>query len=348
MKSEIELLNSYLVKNIGEKMKFLEENILDSVKLPLNLKRKYSTVRVELMDHNCVLLFPTKKINTREFLRELQRIHSKLSESTNYSFNIIVILPKTQKNIIAFFIEHRIPFIIGNKQIYLPFIYLDIQYFENNIEKFTPSYQLIFLYILYSSNNDVFNSTTLAEKTNLTEMTVRRALKYLEELQLIFELDISKNQLYMRTFSKRESFERAKDYLIHPILKKLHFDRNEIDLEFNFNNMYPFSGEMALSELTNIMYNNFYGNIYAMSNKDFKKTSKYNELIENSSKSLFDFQDSFSLELWRYDPKILSKICYPNVNCVDVVSLWMILKDIYDERIQKELEFLLNDYFEEE
>ena len=131
IRTEIDLLNSYLTKNIGAKMKILEEDILDSIKLPLFLKRKYSSARVEFMDHNCLLLFPTKNINTRDFSREIQKIYSKLNESTNYSFKIIIILPKAPKNIITFFIERRIPFIIGNKQVYLPFVYLDIQYFEN-------------------------------------------------------------------------------------------------------------------------------------------------------------------------------------------------------------------------
>lgn len=346
--NEIEILNSYLIKNMGAKMKIIEENILDNIKIPLILKRKYPSTRVEFMDQNCLLLFPTKNINTKDFLHEMQRIQSKLKESIDDSFNIVIILPKANKNIISFFIEHRVPFIIGNKQIYLPFVYLDIKFVEDEMEKFTPSYQLIFLYILYSSDNAVFNSAILAEKTNLAEMTVRRALKYLEELQLIFELEISKNQLYMRTFSKRETFERAKDYLVTPIQKKLYFNMNEVDIESNHFDMYPFSGEMALSALTHLMYNKTYGNIYAMSNKNFKKKRNYDELLENSSKLPFDFQSTFSLELWRYDPKVLSKICYPNVNCVDVVSLWLILKDIYDERIQMELEFLLNDYFEKE
>lgn len=345
---EIELLNSYLIKNIGFGMKIMEENVLENIKLPLVLKRRYPSALARFMDHNCLLLFPAKDINTRDFLQELQRIESRLSESVNRSFNTIIILPKASKNIISFFMEHRVPFIIGNRQVYLPFIYLDIQPFEEEIEKFTPSYQLIFLYILYSPAHYVFNSADLAIEMDVSEMTVRRALKYLEELQLIVDLGVSRMQIYRRTFNKRETFERGKNYLINPLQDKLYFDGNEIDIDSNHFYKYPLSGEMALSELTNIMYNTYYGDIIAMSSKDFRKKNNHNELLERSSKSPFDFQNTFSLELWRYDPKILSKICYPNNNCADVVSLWLTLKGIYDERIQKELDFLLNDYFEKE
>lgn len=345
---EIELLNSYLIKNIGSGMKIIEENVLENIKLPLILKRRYPSAFVKFMDYNCLLLFPTKNINTREFLHELQRIESRLSELINNSFNTIIILPKASKNIVSFFIENKIPFIIGNRQVYLPFIYLDIQPFEEEIEKFTPSYQLIFLYILYSPSRYVFNSADLALEMDLSEMTVRRALKYLEELQLIVDLGVSRMQVYSRTFNQRETFDKAKNYLINPLQDKLYFDGNEIDIESNQFYKYPLSGEMALSELTNIMYNRYDGDIIAMSSKEFKNKNNHNQLLEISSKYPFDFQNTFSLELWRYDPKILSKICYPNTNCVDVVSLWLTLKDIYDERIQKELEFLLNDYFDKE
>ena len=104
--NEIEILNSYLIKNMGAKMKIIEENILDNIKIPLILKRKYPSTRVEFMDQNCLLLFPTKNINTKDFLHEMQRIQSKLKESIDYSFNIVIILPKANKNIISFFIEH--------------------------------------------------------------------------------------------------------------------------------------------------------------------------------------------------------------------------------------------------
>lgn len=348
LNKKIELLNSYLIKNVGFRMEVIEENLLENIKLPLVLKRKYPSVLARFMDHNCLLLFPTKKISTRDILQELQRIKSRLNDSLNLNFKIILILPKTSKNIISFFIENRIPFIIGNRQVYLPFIYLDVQPFKEEIEKFTPSYQLIFLYILYSPAHHVFNSAELAMKMNVSEMTVRRALKYLEELQLIVDLDISKIQLYTRTFSERETFEKAKHYLINPLQEKLYFDRNEVNIDSNHFYKYPLSGEMALSELTNIMYNTSFGDIIALSSREFRKNNNYDQLLEMSSKSPFDFQNTFSLELWRYDPKILSKICYFNTNCVDVVSLWLTLKDVYDERIQKELDFLLNNYFDKE
>ena len=102
--NEIEILNSYLIKNMGAKMKIIEENILDNIKIPLILKRKYPSTRVEFMDQNCLLLFPTKNINAKDFLHEMQRIQSKLKESIDYSFNIVIILPKANKNIISFFI----------------------------------------------------------------------------------------------------------------------------------------------------------------------------------------------------------------------------------------------------
>ena len=85
-----------------------------------------------------------------------------------------------------------------------------------------------------------------------------------------------------------------------------------------------------------------------MSSKEFRKKDNYNQLQEEVSKFPFDFQNSFSIELWRYDPKILSKRCYSNVNWVDVVSLWLTLRDINDERIQKELDAILNEYLDKE
>ena len=92
------------------------------------------------------------------------------------------------------------------------------------------------------------------------------------------------------------------------------------------------SGELALLRLSflsgvSIPY-------YASSSQDFKKIDKAKILNEH-----YVFNQNYSVvEIVRYDPKLLVQGKY-----IDVISLYAQFKDSKDERVQIEVESLVNE-----
>ena len=60
------------------------------------------------------------------------------------------------------------------------------------------------------------------------------------------------------------------------------------------------------------------------------------------SEELLDSDEQFRLEVWYYDPKVLS-----SEKAVSLLTLALALQDDLDERVQQELDDALNRYWEE-
>lgn len=93
------------------------------------------------------------------------------------------------------------------------------------------------------------------------------------------------------------------------------------------------SNDLALSRLS--FLNGGSTNYYASSAQNFKTIDK--EEILNAY-DVFD-HDYCIVEIFRYDPKILSQ-----GNYIDVFSLYAQFKDDKDERVQIEIESLVNEH----
>ena len=91
------------------------------------------------------------------------------------------------------------------------------------------------------------------------------------------------------------------------------------------------SNDLALSRLSFLNGRNI--NYYASSMQAFKTISKEKILNEYDV-----FDHSYCVvEIFRYDPKLLSEEKY-----IDVISLYAQFKDDRDERVQIEIESLVN------
>ena len=92
------------------------------------------------------------------------------------------------------------------------------------------------------------------------------------------------------------------------------------------------SGDLALSRLSFLNGTNI--NSYASTAQDFQKIDKAKIL---NAYDVFD-QNYSVVEIFRYDPKPLV-----SGNYIDVISLYAQFKDSKDERVQIEIESLVNE-----
>jgi len=121
---------------------------------------------------------------------------------------------------------------------------------------------------------------------------------------------------------RRDQYERAKPHLLNPVRKRVYVERGELPAGL------PLSGYSALSELT--MLGGTPTETFAFFGKAGELTGT-DTLIDNTAQA--------EVEVWRYDPVILSK--HPGI--VDTLSLLTSLHPGEDERVEQAIDKLLSD-----
>ncbi len=291
-----------------------------SEKLALFLQETYDFFQTEILSCPCILLKPK---NDDLSVEQIKKHLNKIQIFTDAK---LVIIDKRMTNYLkARFLENRIPFIILDRQMYLPFICLDIKnttYKKDKVKKFTPSTQMVYLYFLY--NNSVINATELSEILGVSLMTVSRALNDLYDLNLLtYDLGgkTNRSKKYNRIAS-RDYYYLAKEFLQSPI-KKLVYTKD--DLEDS-----TYAGLSALSNLSMINGENY--NVYAIDKADLDKIA----VVEIEDKAMIEEENLNIVELWSYNPKL-----FTDTENVDLLSLYLSLKDERDYRVQDGLKELL-------
>lgn len=223
-------------------------------------------------------------------------------------------------------IEGGIPFIVENKQCYLPFMgtilteRCDVE--AEPVQKLLPSAQMLLFYYIHRKQKELFSNAAV-EALGVSAMTITRAVRQLEQAGLIRTYKSGVMKIITTDFSRRELFENARGYISSPIKRTVYVPKTTID------NSCLAAGDQALSMMS--MLNPPRIGCYAAS--DSAKWKRYND-------SLVDEENQFELQLWKYDPKVLT-----TEGCVDVLSLAMCYADVADERVEEAIEEMLEVYW---
>jgi hypothetical protein len=308
--------------------KYLKENIDDQVSIepwqknrdiPVFLRDMYKYYSMNLLDTAYLLveiLDETPGVGTIvKHIRQLEGITNRrcvlyFKDITRYR----------RKSLI----QHRIPFVIGEGQIFLPFLGLDLdrvpEYVQAGITRFSSSTQLVFLFFL-NHRDTVINTTKLAELLDQSVMTSSRALNDLHVAKLVsYEVGgkTGRSKEYRR-IGDPEFFREGRKYLKSPVRKVLQVrEVPEGTLE---------AGLTALAAMT--LLNPPKSLVYAVGGKEFRELDVK---VEENTDIVKD-ETLVELQVWDYDPKR-----FGNERCVDVLSLYASLKDVKDERIEQALD----------
>lgn len=310
-------LKKYIEETIGIELKIKAPSKKEVGKLPLYLRNNISLG--EILERE--ILFVSNSDLTPDQYKKQSEIIEKATQKS-----VVFVL----ENIAAYnrkrLVQKKVSFVVPGKQMFIPNLFIDFKEYKNTqikkTETLSPAAQCLLFYFLLGNKITGFNFNEVAKKLNYGNMTITRASNALAQLGLC-EIEGGKGKSLVFAKNKEQIWDDGKEYLISPVSKEVYTDDN-----CNYDSFYR-SGLNALSHYTAI----------AATNKDFYaisyETSK--KMFDKKKIKLVDSPDAgTTLQIWKYDPGILA-----SGNVVDPLSLFLILKDNGNERVQDELQKLI-------
>lgn len=313
----------YLKKLFGNKIQI--HDFSKSTHLPLYLTQKFDFKEASIDKQHTKYILVKPKEKTALNIETLQKQAAQIQKHTNcIPIWIFSAMRTPQRNAL---IQHSIPFIVPEIQLFLPNVLLDLrekEAFEKDYAStFSPATQVVFIYILLNRIQET-NAHQLATHIPYSVATLNRALAELTVRELL-KTEGSNTRKRYRTIQTKEYWEKGKQFLTNPVAKTFYMRAAPRPLGFYCSNAYALERlSWSLNE-TAIAH-------YAASAKTIRQLEKSQFLNEYD---IFDC-DYVTVEQFKYDPAILSASSY-----IDVISLYAQFKDNYDERIQIELDALL-------
>ena len=218
-------------------------------------------------------------------------------------------------------VAQKVNFVIPDKQMFLPSLLIEIKsdrHIGSDLKEAIPPFaQLLLLYHLQIGSIVGANSYGLRDKFDISYGTVNKSLRWLVSKDLI-KLEGTKTKTIQIELSNRELWNKALPMLLSPIEQVYYTDAL---LEGQM-----ISGVNALSSYT--MLNEESRQCWAVTKKELKTLAIVTDKQFGENE----------IQVWKYNPKMLS-----TEGVVDKLSLYLSLKDNEDERIQIELERLINE-----
>ncbi|MDY0235300.1 MAG: helix-turn-helix domain-containing protein [Gudongella sp.] len=310
----------YLKENVDEHITikpWLKNNIF-----PVFLRNSYNFYEMMILGTFCILI---EIIDEMPGIDKLQKHIKQIEKLTDHQ--IVLLYKEISRYRRKSLIENRIPFVIEDGQMYLPFLGLDLkkaqEQVENEVKNFTTSAQLAYLYFLYNKQ-DIVNMTEFAEKFGFTKMTASRALNDLYQANLItYEIGgkTGRSKKYKR-IADPDYFLKGRIYIKSPVKKTVYAKTTPLGALT--------AGFDALAKLS--MLNAPENPVIAVSRQQYDKEKI--EIIKN--KDVIRDAQLVELQIWDYDPKLFSDKLH-----VDLLSLYASLKEENDERVEQALEEVL-------
>lgn len=226
-------------------------------------------------------------------------------------------------------IEKRIGFAEPFRQLYIPQLFTQIRDGHGKetmrgspAQILKPPAQFLLLYHLQVSGLEELPFLQIARQLHYSPMTVTRAVQELIGLGIV-QVEGTKEKSILFTGQGRRLWDKALPYLASPIRETWYNDK-PVENEYTRS-----GGEMALARYS--MLSTPDRQTYVIGKDAFRRT-------KSSLVGLHQKYGDHTLEVWHYDPTILSP-----TNEVDKLSLYLTLQDHEDERIQGALRNMINE-----
>jgi DNA-binding MarR family transcriptional regulator len=306
---------NYIEKTLGIKVK--QEPWVREHELPYVLTDRYDFEQVWLGSVRALFVTPRAKLDQLASLKKQIARIQKVEQ-----IPVVIVLKSISRSRREYMIRARIPFVVPDVQLYLPFMGMALleRYADDDasVDRLSPSAQVLFFYYLYQ-NRDTLVISEATKDLAFSGMTFTRASRQLEGTGLFTSEKRGVQRVLIGQSTGREMLEAMKPYLISPVRKRIYVDRELLPPGL------PASGLSALSGLT------------ALNPPELECFAAYGRLSEwAGTDELMDAETQAMVEIWKYDPTALSKN-----GMVDVLSLDASLADIEDERVEEALEALL-------
>ncbi len=312
----------YLMDTFGIRVLVQKNNVTSLNNLPFHLKKGYEIVFVLLQGQELVFVKPTISDypSPDQLKRQMEQIEKIIQLPGVFVFDRINTYARKRM------IQNRTAFIIENRQVYIPYIFLDLE--ESKAEKqvrdfLSPSSQCVLIYHLIVGSLEGTNLTAIANLLGYSSMTVTRSVKELEKFALC-RLTRAKDKRIIFDLDKEKLWYQARDYMKSPIQKKSWIDDKPENPQLLLSGISALAGYSNISEDRNMSYAT-----------SVKKSKQLNLEIGTYGNSLE--YGNYCIEFWKYDPQLLGQS-----EMVDPLSLYLSLSDNDDERVQQALEQMID------
>ncbi|OFZ52136.1 MAG: hypothetical protein A2417_13060 [Bdellovibrionales bacterium RIFOXYC1_FULL_37_79] len=220
-------------------------------------------------------------------------------------------------------IQNELNFIIEDKQVHLPSVNISIKHEVGKIKVVTQLSRLsVNMLIREILKGDLSgkNKVELAELFQTTKMTAGRAIEPLLANELCEESNVGVfKKIHFR--ERTELWAYLKENVDSPVKEVIYFDKVPKAL--------PLSGISALSKQTLLAEDEI--PTFASDKRAFNKR------FANTVSVLEEFAKA-RIELWDRPTTLQEN------DCINVIDIYLVLKEVSDERVQIELEGLLNKF----
>lgn len=291
--------------------------------LPYYILGRYEIRQVMMDSVKALFLYPKSELDQLASVKkQIARIQS------IEALPVVIVLSKISRSRRQYLIAARIPFVVPEKQLYLPFLGVALQErFEAEVPnpgQLQPSAQLLLFYYLYQNKDRIYMRDAV-KVLGFSAMTITRAVRQLEQTGYFTVEKDGVQKIMVGNDIRQALFNQLLPFMSSPVRKKIYVEKAE---EFTGLSM---AGLSALSQISRINPTEI--PCYAA----YGKTAAW-----IGTDTLMDASAQIEIELWKYDPLILGRD-----GVVDAFSLFMSLKDDPDERVEEALDELLEQIWEE-
>lgn len=316
-------MKKYLAEIFGLSVKI--ENWDGKSKLPLYLRNKREYFVLSMGNMQSVLMKNNSdNFNVSSFEKEMQEIEKYAEMSVILWLDAV---STYQRNAL---VKNRIPFIVPNSQIFVPELGMSLKEFcagkREKVEKISAATQFLLLYFIYQKKYEEKSQSEIAEYLNMSAMNVSRAVQELQELGLVESRKEGTSKVIKSVATGKELYQLSSEYLQSPVQKKIYVSLKYFDMDL------PFAGETALAKKSMLNYPKC--TVFAM-DKKLVKDIPQEAIVEPK---LMTDNDYIEIELWKYNPSV-----YISDGMVDIVSLVQSLKDVEDERVEMQIEEIMEE-----
>lgn len=302
----------------------------DKARLPLFLRERYQLARIEMFGRDCLLALETPGWETgspAEYAAHTQAMQVQFSEP------VTLVIPQVASYARNRMVQARTPFIVPGSQLFMPFMMVDLR------ERFTapgaeaglpltPAAQSVLLYHLLRKPLQGLPLQEIAKLTSYTKMTITKVKDEWESNGLCQTARVGRSVVVEFPIHGRKLWHMAEKLMNSPVRK------SEWVRWKDWEKSGPpglAAGYTALAMTT--MTEDDSLPTWALPQWAYRKM-----LIDRIFHMAGGPEDAnLRVEAWKYDPRFLS-----DGPCVDPLSLVLSLRADSDDRVQQQLQNLLD------
>ena len=312
------VLVDYLVAIAGDRP-WLEPVARERVsKLPIFLREKYRLIQADLFGRKAFLAVQNEapfEPSPTEYAHDVNALKKQLSA------DVVLVIANVPSYVRNRLVQRHVPFIVPGTQMFLPMLMIDLRE-QYPIRGRRPK-------DLLSGPLTGLPLGQIAEKLHYSAMAISKAQEELQQTG-ICEVERSGKALLLRfTGDRADVWRNAEPSLSTPVKRTqwLRWGQGSRQIAVK-------SGLTALSTYTMLADESI--PTYAMRDRHIVEALREGELIGCRSREDAEVR----MESWMYDPALLSD----NGDIADRCSVYLSLRNSVDERIQKELGTLMEEF----